>query len=342
MTISQSEPIAAQDPPQPSASKAEGLVGRPDMRRLLQLVLAAIWLVDGVLQLQAFMFTPGPNGFSGMLTGMAEGNPHWVAQSITWNSSIVYHHPGITNGLFALIQILIGLGIAWRPAVKVSLAASVVWSLGVWWFGEGLGGVLHGDGTPVGGGPGAVLFYALLAVLLWPVEHGGEHPAFVAARAVGQDAAKAIWAVVWILMAFLTMIGSGRSPQGIHDVIDDVRQGEPSWLATLDRHVESLVSQQGLTIAIVLTVVFLVVAAGVFLRPPLARATLVLAMVTGAVIWVFGQNFGMILAGGATDPNSGPLLILLALSYWPVQASPSTRTASSPGLGASGGLAQAV
>jgi hypothetical protein len=28
----------------------------------------------------------------------------------------------------------------------------------------------------------------------------------------------------------------------------------------------------------------------------------------------------MILATGATDPNSGPLLILLALAYWPKTA----------------------
>lgn len=46
---------------------------------------------------------------------------------------------------------------------------------------------------------------------------------------------------------------------------------------------------------------------------------LVVAIVTAAVIWVVGENFGGILAGGATDPNSGPPLILLALAYWPVR-----------------------
>jgi hypothetical protein len=39
-----------------------------------------------------------------------------------------------------------------------------------------------------------------------------------------------------------------------------------------------------------------------------------------AVIWVFGEAFGGIMAGGATDPNSGPLLVLLALTYWPTRA----------------------
>jgi hypothetical protein len=39
--------------------------------------------------------------------------------------------------------------------------------------------------------------------------------------------------------------------------------------------------------------------------------------VVAALTWVIGQALGMILATGATDPNSGPLLVLLALAYWP-------------------------
>ena len=41
----------------------------PDGRRMLQLALAAVWLLDGVLQLQPFFFTSGPNGLSAMLKG---------------------------------------------------------------------------------------------------------------------------------------------------------------------------------------------------------------------------------------------------------------------------------
>ena len=43
-----------------------------------------------------------------------------------------------------------------------------------------------------------------------------------------------------------------------------------------------------------------------------------LAIVVFALIWLAVQNFGGILAGGATDPNSGLLVILLALLYWPL------------------------
>lgn len=63
-----------------------------------------------------------------------------------------------------------------------------------------------------------------------------------------------------------------------------------------------------------------VIAVGVYLPPAAVRAALVLAILTAAVLWVVGEALGGILVAGATDPNSGPLLMLLALAYWPVGA----------------------
>ena len=55
-----------------------------------------------------------------------------------------------------------------------------------------------------------------------------------------------------------------------------------------------------------------------------------LAIVVAALIWIFGEAFGTIMTGGGTDPNSGPLLILLALTYWPIKTV-SAATAQSGG-----------
>ena len=44
--------------------------------------------------------------------------------------------------------------------VKIALGTSVVWSLAVWWLGEGLGSVLIGGASPVEGAPGAAIIYA--------------------------------------------------------------------------------------------------------------------------------------------------------------------------------------
>ena len=285
------------------------------LQRTFQLILATVWLLDAVLQLQPFMFTRGSNGFSGMLNHLAAGNPGWVAHSITWNASNVYRHPILTNGVFALVQFLIGFGIVWKRSLKPALALSIVWSVSVWWFGEGLGNILHGGATPFGGGPGAVLFYAVLAVLLWPSE-GSDEP-FVAARTVGVAAAKAIWASIWGLLALLAVVGSGRSPQALHRLVA-AYTGQPGWLARIDRATASMLFHDGTIAAILLAVVCVVVAVGVFLPPQFTRFALVLGIVTFVFIWVASENFGGILAGGATDPNSGPLVILLALIYWPL------------------------
>ncbi|MGO9559117.1 MAG: hypothetical protein ACLPYW_08525 [Acidimicrobiales bacterium] len=287
-----------------------------DLQRTFRLVLATIWLLDAALQLQPFMFTPGSSGFSGMLTGFAAGNPSWFHHIVVWNASIIDHHPVWTNAAFASIQFLIALGIIYKRSCKPALALSIVWAMGVWWFGESAGEIFQGGATPFGGGPGGVLFYAVLAVLLWPSE-GTDEP-FVAARTVGVRAAKAIWAVLWGLLALLSVVGSGRSPQALHDLVVGVNVGEPGWLARIDNSAAALFLHHGTTLAIVLAIVCVIVAIGVFLPPPVAQATIVLAVVVFALIWIAVQNFGGILAGGATDPNSGLLVILLALIYWPL------------------------
>jgi hypothetical protein len=305
----------------PQAAGLAGLDGAagaaPGARRVLQLGLAAVWLLDGVLQYQSFMFT---KGFGQMLAATAAGNPAVIASPITWDAHLVEHHAVALNTIFATIQLLLGLGIAWRPTVRVALGASIAWSLGVWWFGEGLGGVLAGTASPVSGAPGAVIIYALLAVLLWPADRARTPAPFTAARAVGAPAARLLWLVLWGSLAYLALLPANRAPQALHDMISGQASGEPGWVAAIERAGASLVAHQGLAASIVLAAALALVAVGVYLPAPAARVTLVLAIVVAAVIWVVGQAFGMILAGGATDPNSGLLLILLALAYWPARA----------------------
>jgi hypothetical protein len=292
-----------------------GVDNQRDDQRTFQLILASIWLLDAILQIQPFMFTRGSNGFSGMLNGVAAGNPGVVSHTITWNASIVYHHPIFTNAVFALIQFLIGFGICFKRSLRPALALSIVWSIGVWWFGEGAGGVFHGTATPLGGGPGGVLFYALLAVLLWPRE-GSDRP-FIAARFVGESTAKAVWATTWVLLAVLCVVGTGRQPQALHDLVAGLDAGQPGWLSHIDRVSESFFLAHGSAAAVLLAAVCVLAAVSVYVSPRFTRLMIVVVVTTFAVIWVAVQNLGGILAGGATDPNSGPLVILLALIYWP-------------------------
>ena len=152
----------------------------------------------------------------------------------------------------------------------------------------------------------------------------------MAARAVGASVARGLWLILWGSLAYVALTPASRAQQALHDMIAGMASGEPGWLAALDKHSAALVAHQGLAASIVLAVALVVVAAGVFLPPPVARATLVLAIVVAAVIWVAGEAFGTILTGGGTDPNSGPLLALLALAYWPLATAAAPRAGRSP------------
>lgn len=288
-----------------------------DLQRTFQLLLATVWLLDAVLQLQPFMFTKGSDGFSGMLRGTAVGNPSVVRHVIMWNASIVDHHPVLTNTLFASIQFLIAFGMAFKRTLRPALAVSMVWALAVWWFGEGAGGVFHGAATPFGGGPGAVLFYAVLAVLLWPRE-GSDRP-FVAARTVGAGVAKAVWAITWGILALLSVVGTGREPKALQGLVVSGSSGQPGWLAHIDKVTAPFLLNHGTTVAVLLAVVCAMAALSVYVSPLFAQLMIVTVIVVFAVIWVGVEDLGGILAGGATDPNSGPLVILLALIYWPLE-----------------------
>ena len=295
---------------------------------MLQLILAGTWLLDGLLQYQSSMYS---TMFGEMIGDTATGNPGVIAGPISWNAALVAQHQVLLNTVFATIQLLLGLGIAYRPTVRVALAASIAWSLGVWWFGEGLGGVLSGGASPVSGAPGAVILYALLAVLLWPADRPGVTAPFVAARAVGAPAARLLWLVLWGSLAYFALTPANRAPQALHNMIVGMTGGEPGWVTGLENQAAAVLDHQGLAASVVLAVALAVIAAGVFLPPPLARGALILALVVAAFIWVFGEAFGQILTGGATDPNSAPLLALLALAYWPpATARPPARRPGKP------------
>ncbi len=283
-----------------------------DARRALQLALAVIWLLDGVLQFQPFMFG---KGFPQMLAGTAQGNPGFAARSITWNAAFVSHHLAVFNAIFACVQAAIGLGIAWRPAVRIALAGSVAWAVGVWWLGEGFGGVVSGSASPLNGAPGAVILYALLAVLLWPPAKDRPAP-FVAGRAVGAGVARALWLVLWASLGYFALTPASRAPGAASTMISGMASTEPGWLAGLDNTVATALAGRGLLVSVLLAVAFGIVAVGIYLPLRLTRAVIAAALVLAAFIWL-AEGFGGILGGSATDPNSGPLLALLALAYWP-------------------------
>ena len=141
-----------------------------DSRRAIQTVLGLIWLLDGGLQFQSFMYS---KGFIQMLTGMAPGQPSWLDHSLRWAANIADGNLSVFNTLFALTQVAIGFGLLYRRTVKPALLVSFGWAFIVWWFGEAFGMLFMNMADPLTGAPGAVLLYVLIGLIVWPNDRPG-------------------------------------------------------------------------------------------------------------------------------------------------------------------------
>ncbi len=300
-----------------TSAASRRLAWRVPGRRGLQICLGLVWLVDAALQFQPYMF--GPFFVTQSIEPASAGDPALVVSSTTWASDVMLRHIGVYNAVFASIQLLIALGILWRRSVKPALAVSVVWALFVWWFGESLGGILIGS-SPLTGVPGAVILYALIAILLWPADWPRRRqPSSAATRGpLGATAANLLWLTLWGSFSYYLLLPGNRSPDAISGIFS-VTDGQPGWITSLMNGLSSLASQRGTEISIVLAVLCGFAAIGVF-SAKLIRPALIVAMALGLLFWA-AEGFGGILTGQGTDVNTGPILVLLAACYWPARGS---------------------
>lgn len=296
-------------------------------RRHLQLALGAIWLLDGALQLQPFMFT---TGFARrVIAPAATHQPAFVAFPVHRAASLIASNHVLVDVVFAGVQLAIGAALLSRSTAKAGLVATVGWAAGVWYFGEGLGGIASGHSTMLAGAPGAAAVYALVAVSAWP-----ENPVAAAARARRRGSllsraagrlrggrsdlaprtfAVVAWVVVWGTGSLLQLLPGQNSGHGLESELFAAAAGAPPWLATTDRYLGHLAANNG-WVAVALGLVELLV--GVLaLRPGSWRlvassAGIVLALAQ----WVLGQGMGQIYSGHATDPNAGLVIAVLGLA----------------------------
>lgn len=274
-----------------------------DSHRTIQTWLGLIWLLDGALQFQSFMYGPG---FISSLKASGVGQPPWLADSVNWAASIIQSQQVLFNTLFAVVQIAIGLGLLHRRTVRSALALSFVWALMIWWLGEGFGMLFMGMANPLSGAPGAAVLYLLVGLIAWPSGRPG--------GLLGIRGARLSWGVLWATMAWLWLTASGSSPNGVSETIN----GAPSGVGSLT-HVQiwltTATEGKGLAIGVTLAMASAAIGMAVA-RNWHARAFLRLAIGINLTFWIVGQGLGGIFAGGATDPNSAPLFVLLACALY--------------------------
>ncbi|HEX3334453.1 MAG TPA: hypothetical protein VHS57_08935 [Acidimicrobiales bacterium] len=293
-------------------------------QRTLQVVLGLFWLLDAGLQFQSFMFRR--SFVETYVLNNAHGQPAVVSWVITNIGHFIEPHIAAWNTLFALTQVVIGLGLLYRPTVRYALALSFAWAFGVWVLGEGMGMVLTGTASALTGAPGSVFMYAMLGLLAWPTgrERGDSEvgvASSAAARGVGGAAtALIVWAAYWSLAAVLFLLPQNRSTTSISSAITGMQSGEPSAYGHFLHGVGSTLSSTGTEWAWVLAALSLVIGFG----PLLSRRPGVFLAVGGVlslIFWVTGQGLGGIFTGSGTDPNTGPIIAVLAMAMTPARVS---------------------
>lgn len=295
------------------ASRAGGLTSRSRLReyfwsdnvRRIQTVLGLIWLLDGGLQFQGYMYS---HAFPALLASNAAGQPSWVHNSVIWGAKLLNGNLTVWNTLSALTQVGVGFGLLYRPTVKLALVGSFGWSLIVWWFGEAFGMMFMQMAQPLTGAPGAVLIYVLIGLVVWPNGKPG--------GLLGIRGTKIMWASLWLVEAYLWLLTPSASPNGTSSALNATSAGIGP-LNSLQNSLASDTKGDGVVIALVLAAVSAVIGIGVAAGWK-TRGLLAVAIVLNLIYWVIPQGFGGILDGGATDPNSGLLFIVLAAALMPL------------------------
>ncbi len=294
-------------------------------QRVLQILLGLFWILDAALQFQPFMF--GRGFVTSFILPNASGQPFVLADLITHIGNFVSPDIAVWNTFFALIQLFIGVGLLFRRSVRPALAVSFVWVLGVWVIGEGLGMLLTGTASALTGAPGSVLLYGLLGLMAWPRParrwvDWSDRPAGVASSAAAQGIGRsitplAVWAGYWSLAAVLFVLPDNRTSSSIQSAIVGMADGEPSWYAHFLTSLGNLFSTTGTQTAWILAAVSVAIGLG----PLVARRPgwfLAAGAFFSFLLWIAGQGLvGNLFNGSDTDPNTGPLVILLAAAMVP-------------------------
>lgn len=302
-------------------------------RRVLLLGLAILWLADGLLQLQPAMFTPAM--LAGLWAPVAQGNPGWLADLVHWSIALARPWLPVFNSLIAATQLVIGvLLLSGRSRlVRAGLWASLGFGLLVWVCGEGMGGLLAGGANLLAGAPGSALLYSLGSAALLLPESAWRR----LRRGYGLDPLQAATAVLLLAGAVWQCAAPNWTGFGLSaPAANNFMLPQPGLLRSALGAASGVAMAAPVLTNALLVGALLASALGVTFAPQstaVAAGTLLLL----AVLWVCGQDAGLLFSGGATDPNTMPLLALFVLALWRARSAPAA--AGPQGLPADGAQA---
>ncbi len=291
----------------------------PRGRTILRTGLGLLWILDGILQLQAAM----PLGLgSKILEPSKESAPTWWHGVINGAVELWNQHPIALAQSVVWLQL--GLGILLLSSSgrvgRIAGRLSAIWAL-IIWIATGFGGLFAHAPSFLFGWPGAPVFYVIagLGVAMSADRFPHVYQAMVS-RLLGG---------VLIFGAILQVLpnngfwsnGQGNALNAM--ILEMTEVPQPGFLAGLGHIFAGVVRAAGPGINIMLVVWLMATGVGLWRTTVSGFAWPSRSLVLGSLVgWVLIQDTGLF-GGLATDPNS---LILVALIAYTL--SPAMRTAA--------------
>ena len=280
-------------------TKSEGEKYGPALT-FLKMALGTLWLIDGILQLQPEM----PYVFLPYVIIPVMGSTNGAIYNIVlFGVNIWSLHPVIFNAMAAVTQLFIGIGLLIKlnkTGNVLVLMVSAAWSLIIWIFGEGFGGIFQAGSSFLSGVPGSALVYFIISIYMLLIIAGFELkwviPVFMAA----------VFSISFILQVLpASQFWSGYSLSRIP--YNSIFLYQPRFLSNSFLYFTNTFIYYDFYWNLFFSIYFAVCAITWLYRPFYAA---ILTIPITLFSWWVGQDFGII-SGYGTDPNSGiPLFII--------------------------------
>jgi hypothetical protein len=316
--------------------------------RGVQISLGSLWLLDGLLQLQHQMFTS--NFATQVITPASQGQPRFVSGPMHFGIHVFLLHPAVFNTLFAFIQLSLGALILWKRTVRLGLLLSIPWAFIVWVFGEGYGGIFSLHTLLLMGAPGAASIYLILAIASMPPQDEKKKPRQKQQAAYWLAV---VWTVLWVSGGIYQLLPGQDSTDDVSSMIASNAQTAPDWLASADNTTSNFIhnlgqsssssqtqsqymgnmnmtsaqmthmtnevnvpveSGEGYLSILLFSFLLFCIGVGVLFAGRWRSLAIYGGILLSLLFWVVGQSLGGYYTGLATDPNSGPLFVILGLA----------------------------
>jgi hypothetical protein len=267
--------------------------------RKFLMILGSIWLLDGLMQFKPLMLTQ--NFVTSVIWPNTWYQPMDIAYPIYSAGKIILSNVAVFDIIFGSIQVAIGLLLIIGKYTRAVIIFSVIWSVAVWWVGEGFGSLFTGQASLLTGAPGAVILYALVGIILYPA--GNHEKAEITSRKVAGYA-----------LGFLFILGFVLQMQPYYFMSRNV-----TWDLSVNWFV-GISAFQSLVFDIFIAGMFFYTGIGFIIFRNGKNIFSYISIALSIFIWIPGEMFGQIYTALGTDPNSGVILLLLSvMAMYPVK-----------------------